>query len=314
MPGARLAARRRNGPADAARTETRAATSSGAWTAGSQAATMVVNAALSILLARALGATELGLDTDAIALASIGQTVMTGGLNGPAVRVLSSERAADATLTALVLIRDAFALVGPAVVTAVAFLAGGGREGVLTLVAASALVGRALEAPEMWSASVLRHVKADEVFVARLGGDPVSAATTEPVGALGRDPGQDHALGRPVPTHDVDLLTRAGAPAVPDPPARPRLRRRGRVSGPRPHRCRPPRPAVDARRPARPRPPTRPGRTPWTCTTSSRSCAPDGPGSSRPRCWASAPARRSRSPRRLSTRPGPRSSSRCATA
>lgn len=157
MPGARLVVRRRNTLSDAGRTEARAATSSGVWTAGSQAATMIVNAVLSILLARVLGATELGLYTYAIALASIGQTVMTGGLNGLAVRVLSSERAANATtLTALILIREGFALVGLAAVTAIGFLAGGDREGVLTLVAASALVGRALEAPEMWFASVLR--------------------------------------------------------------------------------------------------------------------------------------------------------------
>ncbi|WIG16368.1 flippase [Kocuria rosea] len=122
-----------------------------------QAIATAGNSAITLLLIAAVSVTEYGLYSYAIALSSIGMSVMTAGLSGLAVKQLVANRHQTALIVStLLLAREIFALGGYILVVIVSLTADEFDIMLATLLAASALFGKGLEGPEMWFLSNLR--------------------------------------------------------------------------------------------------------------------------------------------------------------
>lgn len=132
----------------------------GFWNAGQQGLSLALNAVIGILLVVAVPVAEYGIYSYAVALSSIGVAVMSAGLSGLAVRELVNERESNAAIVAsLTVIREFFALVGFVIIGGISLTSGDELAIAATLLASSALFGRALNAPELWFLSHLRSKK-----------------------------------------------------------------------------------------------------------------------------------------------------------
>jgi O-antigen/teichoic acid export membrane protein len=132
----------------------------GFWNAGQQALSLGLNAVIGILLVVAVPVSEYGIYSYAVALSSIGVAVMSAGLSGLAVRELVNDRGANSAIIAsLTVIREFFALVGFVIIGGISLTSGDELAIAATLLASSALFGRALNAPELWFLSHLRSKK-----------------------------------------------------------------------------------------------------------------------------------------------------------
>ena len=132
----------------------------GFWNAGQQSLSLALNAVIGILLVTAVPVSEYGIYSYAVALSSIGVAVMSAGLSGLAVRELVNERGSNAAIVAsLTVIRELFAVVGFVIIGGISLTSGDGMAIAATLLASSALFGRALNAPELWFLSHLRSKK-----------------------------------------------------------------------------------------------------------------------------------------------------------
>lgn len=138
----------------------------GFWNAGQQSLSLALNAVIGILLVVAVPVDEYGIYSYAVALSSIGVAVMSAGLAGLAVRELVHDRAANSAIVAsLTIIREFFALVGFLIIGALSLTSGDGLAIAATLLASSALFGRALNAPELW---FLSHLRSRKPAIARI--------------------------------------------------------------------------------------------------------------------------------------------------
>ena len=140
--------------------DTRRSMGNGIWNAGQQGLTLALNAVIGILLVVAVPVEEYGIYSYAVALASIGVAVMSAGLTGLAVRELVHDREANASIVAsLTVIREFFAIVGFVIIGLISLTSGNDLAIAATLLASTALFGRALNAPELWFLSHLRSGK-----------------------------------------------------------------------------------------------------------------------------------------------------------
>jgi O-antigen/teichoic acid export membrane protein len=151
---------------------------SGTWTAVQQLIQTGSGAVIALLLVRALSVSDYGHYSYALGLASVAMNVMSAGLAGLAVKALVADRPRNAAIvSALIITREAFGLLGYALVIAVALTSGSFDAVVATLLAALCVFGRALDAPEMWYTSkylarrtaVLRVTVTACFFALRLG-------------------------------------------------------------------------------------------------------------------------------------------------
>ncbi|MCS5713724.1 flippase [Herbiconiux sp. CPCC 205716] len=146
--------------------DSRKSLGNGFWNAGQQGLSLALNAVIGILLVVAVPVQEYGLYSYAVALSSIGVAVMSAGLTGLAVRELVQDREANSAIVAsLTLIREFFALVGFLIIAGLSLTSGDGLAIAATLLASSALFGRALNAPELW---FLSHLRSGKPAIARI--------------------------------------------------------------------------------------------------------------------------------------------------
>lgn len=137
--------------------DSRRSIGNGFWNAGQQGISLALNAVIGILLVTAVPVAEYGIYSYAVALSSIGIAVMSAGLSGLAVRELVTHRDINAAIvTSLTVVREFFAIVGFAIIALISLTSGNNLTVAATLLAASALFGRALNAPELWFLSHLR--------------------------------------------------------------------------------------------------------------------------------------------------------------
>jgi O-antigen/teichoic acid export membrane protein len=96
----------------------------------------------------------------ALALSTVGVTIMSAGLANIAVRELHNDRETNkATLAAILGARLLFALIGYATICLVSLTSDSELSVLATLIAGIAVFGRALEGPEAWFLSHLRSKK-----------------------------------------------------------------------------------------------------------------------------------------------------------
>ena len=146
--------------------DSRRALGNGFWNAGQQTLSLGLNAVVGILLVVAVPVDEYGIYSYAVALSSIGVAVMSAGLSGLAVRELVHDREHNAAIVAaLTVIREFFALVGFLIIGGISFTSGNNLTIAATLLASTALFGRALNAPELW---FLSHLRSSKPAIARI--------------------------------------------------------------------------------------------------------------------------------------------------
>lgn len=146
--------------------DSRRALGNGFWNAGQQTLSLGLNAVVGILLVVAVPVDEYGIYSYAVALSSIGVAVMSAGLSGLAVRELVHDRENNAAIVAaLTVIREFFALVGFLIIGGISFTSGNNLTIAATLLASTALFGRALNAPELW---FLSHLRSSKPAIARI--------------------------------------------------------------------------------------------------------------------------------------------------
>ncbi|WP_168929340.1 flippase [Nocardioides sp. GY 10113] len=110
-----------------------------------------------LILVLVLPVEEFGAYSYAITLASLGITIMGAGLWGIAVKALVIHPESSARLvSSLMLIREAFGLAGYAAIAAVSVTSGSSQTIAATLVAGTALLARAADAPELWFQAEMR--------------------------------------------------------------------------------------------------------------------------------------------------------------
>jgi O-antigen/teichoic acid export membrane protein len=122
------------------------------WATGQQVVLLGVNAVFGVVLARTLTVADFGVYSYAIALAGMGMALVAGGLSGLAIKALLDDDQREArTLTALIVIRESFAVVAYAVLLVIALATSGsdvanGAAAIALLV----LFARAWDAIEFW--------------------------------------------------------------------------------------------------------------------------------------------------------------------
>lgn len=137
----------------------------GSWDAAQQLLTTASNAIVTLLLVTAVSVSDYGVYSYAVAISSLGMSVMTAGLSGLAVKKLVEDRAANsAIVTSLLLARELFAIVGYVLVVVVSLSSRDFPSILATIVAATSLFGRGLEAPEMW---FLSHLRSRRIAIVR---------------------------------------------------------------------------------------------------------------------------------------------------
>jgi O-antigen/teichoic acid export membrane protein len=145
--------RRRLKPSD----DTRAVISNGTWSAFQQTLTMAANSGIALLLVLVLPVSQYGVYSYAVALCAIGVSIMTGGLGGLAVKMLVHDREnGGRVVRSLLLIRESLAVIAYVVIGLVSLTSGSITTVAATLVASIALLGRAMDAPELWYRAEMR--------------------------------------------------------------------------------------------------------------------------------------------------------------
>lgn len=129
----------------------RRALGSGAWATLQQFVTLGSTAVSGIILARVLSLADFGVFSYATSLAAMGSVVVTAGLSGLAIKVLVDDVSAQRrTMTALIVLREAFAVLAYLVLLGVSTTSGDPQTVSMTAVATVVLFARALDASEMW--------------------------------------------------------------------------------------------------------------------------------------------------------------------
>lgn len=137
--------------------EARSVISNGSWAAAQQTLAMAANSVIALLLVLVLPVTEYGVYSYAVALCAIGMSIMTGGLSGLAVKRLVHDPDRNGEIvTGLLLIRELLALAAYGVIALVSLSSGSYLTVAAALVASVALLGRAMDAPEMWYRAEMR--------------------------------------------------------------------------------------------------------------------------------------------------------------
>jgi O-antigen/teichoic acid export membrane protein len=140
--------------------------SNGLWNAGQQGLTLALNALFVLLLIRYVPVDLYGVYSYALALCAIGNAIMSAGLTSTSVKALTEDRPGNASIvTGLLVLREAFAVLGYVVIGAVSLTSGDRLAVVATLLAGIALIGRASEAPEAWFISHLRTAQTARIRV-----------------------------------------------------------------------------------------------------------------------------------------------------
>lgn len=121
------------------------------WNLFQQVLTIISGSVISILLVRAMTVEDYGIYSYAIALCGIGASIMTAGLSGLAVKeFVDFPDETSSTMSALLLVREAFALIGFVLIGVISFITAENHLVAATLLASLALFGRAMDAPEYW--------------------------------------------------------------------------------------------------------------------------------------------------------------------
>lgn len=121
------------------------------WQGSHQTLSMVSSAVIGVLLVLAVPVEEYGIYSYAMALVSIGMSVMNAGLGALAVKALLDDKKRNASiLSALLLIREFFGLAGYAIILFVAHWSGNSLNLVAVILAGMAMLSRALDVPEIW--------------------------------------------------------------------------------------------------------------------------------------------------------------------
>lgn len=124
---------------------------SGLWATIQQFVTLGSTAISGILLARVLSVSDFGVFSFATSLAGMGTTILTAGLSVLAIKILVDRpENARRTMTALILIREFFALVAFAVLFPISLTVGDSAVIATTAIALLVLFARALDASELW--------------------------------------------------------------------------------------------------------------------------------------------------------------------
>lgn len=124
---------------------------SGVWATVQQFVTLGSTAVTGIILARVLTLSDFGVFSFATNLASIGTAILTAGLAGLAIKVLVDKpTSAHRTMTALILIREFFAIIAYLILLPVSAVAGDAAIVGATAIALLVLFARALDASELW--------------------------------------------------------------------------------------------------------------------------------------------------------------------
>lgn len=136
---------------DSPSTSRRRTLGSAAWATGQQVVLLGCNAVYGIALARTLSVADFGVFSYVTSLASVGLAIVSGGLGGLAIKALLDDRGAQAhTMSALIAIREAFALLAFVVLVALAFVTGGELVGEATALGLLVLFARAWDGVEFW--------------------------------------------------------------------------------------------------------------------------------------------------------------------
>ncbi len=124
---------------------------SGLWATVQQFVTLGSTAITGIILARVLSVADFGVFSFATNLASMGTAILTAGLAGLAIKVFVDQpKTADRTMTALILIREFFAVVAYLILLPVSALVGDAAVVGATAIALLVLFARGLDASELW--------------------------------------------------------------------------------------------------------------------------------------------------------------------
>lgn len=124
---------------------------SGVWATIQQFVTLGSTAITGIILARTVSVSDLGVFSFATNLASIGTAILTAGLAGIAIKAFVDKPAsAHRTMTALILIREFFAILAYLVLLPISALVGDAAVVGATAIALLVLFARALDASELW--------------------------------------------------------------------------------------------------------------------------------------------------------------------
>lgn len=137
--------------------ENRSIVSNGSWSALQQMVTMGANSGIALLLVLVLPVNEYGIYSYAVALCAIGIAIMQGGLTGLAVKTLVHEPGRNGQIVAsLLAIRELLALLAYGIIALISLSSGSFTTVAATLVASLALIGRAMDAPELWYRAEMR--------------------------------------------------------------------------------------------------------------------------------------------------------------
>lgn len=129
----------------------RKAIGSGTWATLQQLVTLGSTAVTSIIIARSLSVADFGVFSYATTLASMGSVVLTAGLSALAIKTLVDGPARQRhTMTALVIIRELFAVVGYVALLLVSLTSGSPDTVGITAVALTVLFARGFDATELW--------------------------------------------------------------------------------------------------------------------------------------------------------------------
>ncbi|SEP86397.1 oligosaccharide flippase family protein [Arthrobacter sp. OV608] len=124
---------------------------SATWATLQQIISMAATAVSGIILARVLGVAEFGIFSYATNLANIGMSIVTAGLAGLAIKSLvENPEHQRRTMTALIVIREFFAVLAYALLLSVSLTAGQSVVLEATAVALLVLISRGFDATEYW--------------------------------------------------------------------------------------------------------------------------------------------------------------------
>jgi O-antigen/teichoic acid export membrane protein len=142
--------KRRGTPADGP-SEGRLAVNNGSWGALQQGAAMGANSVIGLLLVVALPVDQFGAYSYATALSAVGVAVMSGGLASLGVKMLLDPARVDrTTMTGLLVVREVLALVSVGLIVLIGLTSTDDVSAAAALLAASSLIARAFDAPELW--------------------------------------------------------------------------------------------------------------------------------------------------------------------
>lgn len=144
--------------------------SSAAWAGSQQLVLLGSSAVVGIILARTLPISAFGVYAYAIALTTIGTAVVTGGLSGLAIKAfLDDPDHQQQTMSALIAVREAFALIAYVLLLAITLTSGDTVVREATALSGLVLFARAFDGVEYWFQARLESRKTAAVRMAAVG-------------------------------------------------------------------------------------------------------------------------------------------------